>query len=455
MMGTLPAAAEEAPKEVNAAVTVTTSDNGSADVVNDQPTVEEQEETTPEEGETPPTETTIVDSGTCGKNLTWTLDSEGTLTISGSGDMEDYNYRDEYQAPWSGEEIKKLVLEDGVTSVGAYAMWHCTELTSVSLPGTRTEEANDVADTKRWSKFYIGIYAFIGCTSLESIALPGGSEIGEGAFFNCIGLREVTEVGGRIWMESSSKKTTAFSYGEEPGNEYKSAKERGVKPLPDIHFTVFWGSGLHSVAVIQGQSYTAIGEPELSVSSVEIRNRQHGIKLRWHTGNDVTTFDVYRAKRNGPFQKIAEVKPEINAHMYISGYHYFDPAKTLTNGEWYRYRIVARYEDTTLKTKSFTICRLKMARLKSISRPRKGVMKLRWTRNFAADGYEIRYGRDGGEVLYGHCQTIRITDTSQRKKIVRNLKSGDRYYFTVRAYKKAGGKISYSDCSPWLTKIVR
>ena len=54
----------------------------------------------------------IVDSGTCGaegngSNLTWTLDSEGTLTISGTGAMENYFSDD---APWTAQDVKTVVI---------------------------------------------------------------------------------------------------------------------------------------------------------------------------------------------------------------------------------------------------------------------------------------------------------------------------------------------------------
>ena len=71
----------------------------------------------------------IVDSGTCGaagdgSNLTWTLDSEGVLTISGSGDMHDYGT---FDAPWYGSRsmVKSAVIADGVTSIGVYAFCEC------------------------------------------------------------------------------------------------------------------------------------------------------------------------------------------------------------------------------------------------------------------------------------------------------------------------------------------
>ena len=63
-----------------------------------------------------------VASGTCGAEVTWTLDSEGVLTISGSGDMYDYGL---YSAPWYGSRsrVKSAVIADGVTSIGGSAFF--------------------------------------------------------------------------------------------------------------------------------------------------------------------------------------------------------------------------------------------------------------------------------------------------------------------------------------------
>jgi hypothetical protein len=71
-------------------------------------------------------------TGTCGANgdnLTWSLDTEsGVLTISGSGAMEDY---DEYGALWPF--IQTAVIEEGVISIGSYAFFDCSGLTSVTM----------------------------------------------------------------------------------------------------------------------------------------------------------------------------------------------------------------------------------------------------------------------------------------------------------------------------------
>ena len=95
------------------------------------------------------------DSGTCGGNLTWTyVESTHTLTISGNGDMSSYSYGS--ISPWHNfcSSIEKVIIENGVTSIGSYAFYYCSGLTSVTIPNSVTS---------------IGIYAFQNCTGLTSV----------------------------------------------------------------------------------------------------------------------------------------------------------------------------------------------------------------------------------------------------------------------------------------------
>ena len=80
---------------------------------------------------TEPTEPPESNSGTCGENLTWTLDENGVLTISGTGDM--YNYNSNNKAPWFGRTINAAVIEDGVTSIGSEAFNSCSHMTNVTI----------------------------------------------------------------------------------------------------------------------------------------------------------------------------------------------------------------------------------------------------------------------------------------------------------------------------------
>lgn len=118
-----------------------------------------------------------IASGTCGDNLTWTLTTDGTLTIVGTGAMNDYSY---YTSPWYDhcEAITSVVIEPGVTSVGTFAFYNCSELMNAEIPD---------------SVLSIGNYAFSVCTSLSNIYIPEGvTSIGAQAFVSCSGLESIS-----------------------------------------------------------------------------------------------------------------------------------------------------------------------------------------------------------------------------------------------------------------------
>ena len=132
-----------------------------------------------------PDETTVhfkddlYGEGTCGDNVTWRLSDDGTLTISGTGKMKDYN---DYNncAPWDSvrSQIKSVVIERGVTSIGDYAFYYCDIMTSVTIPNSVTS---------------IGTFALNNCTSLTSVTIPNSvTSIGDCAFEHCDALTSVT-----------------------------------------------------------------------------------------------------------------------------------------------------------------------------------------------------------------------------------------------------------------------
>ena len=139
----------------------------------------------------------IVDSGTCGAEVTWTLDSEGVLTISGSGDMDDSKIvQSDYRSL-----VKSAVIAEGVTSIGEFAFYKCGSLTSVTIPDSVTsigawafnECTSLTSVTIPDSVTSIGEYAFYKCTSLTSVTIPDSvTSIGDSAFFDCISLTSVT-----------------------------------------------------------------------------------------------------------------------------------------------------------------------------------------------------------------------------------------------------------------------
>ena len=129
-------------------------------------------------------------SGTCGINLTWTLDDEATLTITGIGKMTDYTF--DNPSPW-GTTITQVIIQPGVTSIGNYAFYRCKNLSSVEI-STSVKS--------------IGNYAFRFCTGLTNIIIPNSvSIIGSYAFGNCTKMTDITLSSG-----VSSISANAFQY---------------------------------------------------------------------------------------------------------------------------------------------------------------------------------------------------------------------------------------------------
>ena len=99
-------------------------------------------------------------NGTCGTNVSWSYDGNGTLTISGSGEIfiGQFNYISPgvKDAPWVNykNEIKHIVIEDGITRIGNYAFSGLTYLEDILMPDSVTS---------------IGLYSFFNCKSLKHI----------------------------------------------------------------------------------------------------------------------------------------------------------------------------------------------------------------------------------------------------------------------------------------------
>ena len=138
-------------------------------------------------------------SGTCGENLTWVLDSDGVLTISGTGKMSDFS---EGQSPWHTKRTKitSVVIEEGVTSIGNHAFYACLKMKDISIPNGITRVGYDAFQdcTKLEAVVLpegvtsIGSYAFYNCSSLTSVMIPEGvNSIGSYTFYNCSSLTSV------------------------------------------------------------------------------------------------------------------------------------------------------------------------------------------------------------------------------------------------------------------------
>lgn len=156
------------------------------DAVSDDTIVEESEESQEEKDELSAetrttrlallSETANVDSGMLGDAITWSLDADGVLTLTGSGEMPSMSYK---SYPWYAyrSEVHSLVVGEGITSIGASAFQSCFNLTDAVLPNSLTR---------------IEYNAFFGCTALESLSIGGGiTNWGSNVFYDCPALTSV------------------------------------------------------------------------------------------------------------------------------------------------------------------------------------------------------------------------------------------------------------------------
>ena len=161
-------------------LTTENQENSEEEIAADLPGDQEEQELTVEEDQEAPafsddenagtdqnTESGISDedttetekSGFCGtedSDVNWSLDEEGTLHITGEGTMA--SWESEADVPWAQyrSQIKEIQIEDGVTSVGAYAFCNCSDVTETVLPDSIKN---------------IGEFAFFSCGGLSTVTI--------------------------------------------------------------------------------------------------------------------------------------------------------------------------------------------------------------------------------------------------------------------------------------------
>ena len=258
----------------------------------------------------------VAIGGICGDNLTWTLDSDGTLIISGTGDMYDFEYKDTadgYTTPWSDcwkiTQIKTVVIEDGVTSIGTYAAVGWMNITSLTIPDSVTSiHEYALSDCESLTSISIpdsvtsiGAYAFDWCVSLTSIEIPDSvTTIAEGTFMDCISLKEVTipdsvtSIEGyafylcneltRVTIPASVTKigTRAFGYA------------RGITPgfgakLDDFTVYGYAGTAAEKYADENGFTFIALEDEKLPEFTDVAESAWYYTPVQWAVANGVTS----------------------------------------------------------------------------------------------------------------------------------------------------------------------
>lgn len=127
--------------------------------------------------------TVIVDQGTCGQNLNWTLDSAGLLTISGNGALTAFPWTDKVQY-----HTFNLCISDGITSISCDTFRY-SQLETIKL-------GSDIKE--------IGDYVFLYCTDLTTINIPASvTSIGSNAFNSCQNIQATYDGTPEQWEQIS------------------------------------------------------------------------------------------------------------------------------------------------------------------------------------------------------------------------------------------------------------
>lgn len=209
----------------------------------------------------------IVDSGTTGLECTWTLDDTGTLTISGEGGTSDYNAV--RYAPW-GTNIKKVIVESGVTQIGAEAFLESSQLEKVVLSNTVTIVGRGsfrlCTNLKRidipQSVIKIGSDAFASCTNLETIIIPDSvTTITRSSFSNCSKLT--------IYCNNGSE---AQKIARERNIPYKPISEAPTEDEPKPETIIGDLNGDNSVDVLDATIVQkhAVGRADLTPEQIAV-----------------------------------------------------------------------------------------------------------------------------------------------------------------------------------------
>ena len=335
----------------------------------------------------------IYDSGSCGENVTWTLTADGTLTISGTGAMTDYTY--DSRSPWYScrTYIKRVVMQQGVTSIGDHAFWDCSGLTSVTIPDGVTSIGGD---------------AFSGCAALTTVEIPNGvTAIGGSTFSNCIRLAKVT-----IPKSVTSIGKNAFYYCESIADVYYDGTEEDWAKI-----SISSGNEDLLAAALHCKP-TPLTAPTVTGGN----DSQGRPTLKWDKVAGAAKYEVYRARsKDGDYIKYST---QTSTGYTNSAY--------LTSGSTYYYKVRALDANGTAGPWSDVVavtCRLGLtAPSVTGGNDSQGRPTLKWDKVAGAAKYEVyrSYSQNGNYSKYSTQTSTGYTNSSY-------LTSGSTYYYKVRA----------------------
>ena len=391
-----------------------------------------------------------VAGGQCGDDLTWTLDSSGTLTISGTGPMYNYSLWDN---PWcdialrsSGisTRVVNAVVSSGVTALGERALADCGSMVSVSLPETLLT---------------VGESCFMSSDALRSITIPNSvRSIGLGAFTACKNLSRVTlgrglqRIGGQAFRECSSLSSIVIPDGvkkieyltfSDCANLMEITIPHTVTVIENHAFAncnilsrvTFTGTRAQWNAIDMGDdndpllsaNITFAGSGPAAPTVTGGNDSQGRPTLKWKAVSGAAKYEVYRARsKDGDYIK----------YSTVTGTSYTNTSY-IENGNTYYYKVRALKSDGTAGAWSSIVAVTYKQTLPAPTvtggNDAQGRPTLKWNAVTGAAKYEVYRARskDGDYIKYSTVTGTSYTNPSY-------IENGNTYYYKVRALKSDG-----------------
>ena len=385
--------------------------------------------------------------GSCGDNLRYTLDADGVLVISGKGEMTSHDW---------GTRPKKVIIEDGATSIVAEAFFECEDLTEIEIASSVTSIGKNAFESCTGLKSIsipsgvtvIPDYAFSGCWNLKSVDLPSGvTEIGEFAFNECNCLTEiripdkVTSIGNYAFAECYALKSITIpsgltNIGWYTFSECRSLTGITIPPLvTDIDKSAFAGcSGLTSIIIPAGvksvgsDAFTDCSKlMYIKILSKDVKIEDYAFGYNTDDDNervavpkvtlvsyDKSPAEAYAKKHGLKFESLSKVQ-KCKVHKWDSGVITKKPTMTSTGTITYTCEVCGETKTKTLPkmkrnplqikvpSKIFDHAKIKKAKTFNIG-VSKAQGKVTYTLNVAAKSAKITVSKTGKVIIPKKCK---------------------------------------------------
>ena len=229
--------------------------------------------------------------GASGSNLTWSLDSDGVLTVSGSGSMEDF--ANVSKVPWYSKitKVKTVVIESGVTNIGKDAFYGVSSLVNATISDTVTSIGNRAFSGSGLTNFEFSDAgnlktiknAAFSNTKIKSMVIPDGVTtlgsyvFGYGPIQSVTIPASVTSVGNYFFEETSSLNEVIFLGNKEPetigDTVFLGCSSLAYVSVPadyegDTFSNMKVAKAVASVAEVDGQGFATLADAISAAQSI-------------------------------------------------------------------------------------------------------------------------------------------------------------------------------------------